>query len=49
MRVKASYYRKQAQRSRDLAKRVLAVDVKRHLLNVAEEYDKLAADSESKE
>jgi len=49
MRVKSSYYRKQAQLSRDLSKRVLAADVKRHLLNVAEEYDKLAEKAELKE
>jgi hypothetical protein len=39
---KARYYREQAERSRRLAHQVLDDQVKRHLLEVAEEYDRLA-------
>lgn len=42
-------YRQQAKRSRELAKRALVDDIRKHLLRVAEEYDKLADDAEAKE
>jgi len=42
MKPKARYYREKAERSRALAKNVPDREVRRHLLDVAAEYDKLA-------
>lgn len=46
MTVKPEYYREQARRSRELAKKTLVKEVKSHLLLVAEEYEKLAGEAE---
>jgi len=46
MRATAEYYRQQAKRSRDLAERVRHKEAKAHLLNVAEQYDRLAEEAE---
>ena len=43
MKVTPEYYRKLAKQSRALAAGVNDADKKAHLLNVAEQYDKLAA------
>ena len=42
MKPKARYYRDQAERSRALAKSMLDREVRKHLLEVAAEYEKLA-------
>ena len=42
----ALYYRWQAERCRELAQRQLEGDVKAHLLDVARQYEKLAAAAE---
>jgi len=49
MRAKPEYYRKQAKLSRELAKNVLDQKLKRHLLSVAEEYDRLAEETHGRE
>jgi hypothetical protein len=46
MRVKPEYYRKQAKLSRELAKRAVREEIRRHLLSVADEYEKLAFEAE---
>lgn len=48
VRVKPEYYREQAKRSRELAKKASEADIKAHLLSVAEQYDKLAEEVEAK-
>jgi hypothetical protein len=46
VRVKPEYYREQAKRSRELARKASDADIKAHLLSVAEQYDKLAQETE---
>jgi hypothetical protein len=48
MRVRPAYYREQARRSRHLAKKAADAKIKGHLLNVAEQYDKLATEAEER-
>ena len=47
VRVNPEHYREQAAKSRDLAKG-LSGDVREHLLDVAEQYDRLADEAEAK-
>ena len=42
MRASPEYYRDQAKRSRELAKRAKVAEIRAHLLSVAEQYEKLA-------
>ena len=42
MRVEPEYYREQAKRSRNLARRTKDPDIRDHLMDVAKQYDKLA-------
>jgi hypothetical protein len=49
MRVRPEHYRAQARRSRELAKHALNKEIAVHLLQVAEEYDKLAIEAERRE
>ena len=46
MEVKAEYYREQANRCRDLARRITDAEAKTTLLKVALEYDGLAREAE---
>ena len=46
MQPKPEYYREQAERCRNLAKSILNWDAKQTLLDVAEEYEKLAREAE---
>jgi hypothetical protein len=46
MKPKARYYREQAERSRALAKNMLDREVRRHLIDVASEYEKLATEAD---
>jgi hypothetical protein len=48
VKAKPRHYREQAERSRRLANEVLDTAVKLHLLQVAEEYDKLAEEAEKR-
>ena len=48
MKAKPRHYREQAERSRRVANQVLDRAVKLHLLQVAEEYDKLAEEAEKR-
>jgi hypothetical protein len=48
MRVKPEYYRTQAKLSRELAETASDEELKETLLNVAEQYDRLAEDAERK-
>ena len=47
MKAKPRHYREQAERSRRVANQVLDRAVKLHLLQVAEEYDKLAEEADA--
>jgi len=44
---KSAYYREQAVRSRRLAKRIDDPEIRAHMLQVAEQYDKLADEAEA--
>lgn len=48
MRAKPEYYREQAAQSRRLAKRIDDPEIRSHMLQVAEQYDKLAEEAEAK-
>jgi hypothetical protein len=48
VKAKPRHYREQAERSRRLANEVVDHAVKLHLLQVAEEYDKLADEAENR-
>ena len=47
MRAKTSYYLEQAKKSPELADRVNDEEIAVHLLNVAEQYDKLAGGADT--
>ncbi len=47
MQAKASHYREQAIKSRELANRMDDEEIAVHLLNVAGQYDKLAEEAET--
>jgi hypothetical protein len=48
MRVKPDYYRKQAKLSRELAENAPDEELRKTLLEVADQYDRLAEDAERK-
>ena len=48
MPVRPEYYREQARRSRELAKRAVDLEITQHLRSVAEQYDRLAKEAEAK-
>ena len=45
MGVQAAYFREQADNSRDLASRLDDREMRRHLLEIAEQYDRLAREA----
>ena len=48
MSARLKFYREQAERSRELAKRARDEEIELHLLGVAEQYEKLAEEEEIK-